>query len=118
MISNLPTKVPPRSTVATIRGLPRPRVGQLRDVEGWLSELSSLYRACRRGTLDPSDGTKLAFIASVASRLAKELQELRVQSRISQQLAELQARGVGVAYDDRDLLGHVEPLDRVDEVQP
>ncbi len=61
----------------------------LNSAAGWLKELSSIYRSARRGQLDSSEASRLAYIASVASKLARDLEELRHVETLQRQLAEL-----------------------------
>ena len=59
--------------------LPRPPrvVRDLNTASGWLKELASIYRSARRGQLDSSEASRLAYIAGVASKIARDVQELR-----------------------------------------
>jgi hypothetical protein len=67
-------------------------VRDLNSAEGWLKELSSIYRSARRGTLATDEASRLAYIAGVASKLARDLAELRETEKLRQQLEALQAQ--------------------------
>lgn len=49
--------------------LPRIAIPHLSHTDGILAELRNLYRAARRGELDPADATKLTYILKVMSEV-------------------------------------------------
>lgn len=73
------------------------RVGRLETVAQWRREVGRIYRAARRGDLNPSDATKLTFIADVGAKLAKYEQELKELNALREQVARLEGRsGTGL----------------------
>jgi len=64
----------------------------LNSAQGWLRELSSIYRNAKRGLLDSAEASRLAYICSVASKLARDLEELKHVETLQAQLRELQGR--------------------------
>jgi hypothetical protein len=45
------------------------RIAHLTDSNGILTELRSLYRDARRGVLEPSEATKLAYLLKIMSEI-------------------------------------------------
>jgi hypothetical protein len=65
------------------------RIGRLNTLSGIRVELARVYRDCRRGQLNPSAGTRLAFVLQCLHKLIElESIEQRVQA-----LEELQQHG-------------------------
>ena len=69
-----------------------PRIARnLDQAQGWLRELANIYREMRRGQLASTCGTRLAYVASVGARLARDVEELKAVSAIQEQLTRLGA---------------------------
>jgi hypothetical protein len=69
-----------------------PRIARNLDrASGWLTELAALYRQVRRGQLNETSACRLAYIASQAARLAKDLEELKAAQAIQEQLTRIGA---------------------------
>src|SRR5579862_4704161 len=67
-----------------------PRISRdLGSAEGWLREMAGLYRQARRGQLSETSACRLAYLCSVAARLAKDVEELRQAEAIRAQLERL-----------------------------
>jgi hypothetical protein len=76
-----------------------PRIARnLNQAQGWLKELGNIYREMRRGQLASTCGTRLAYVASVGARLAKDLEDLKEAEAIRAQL---------------ERLGHAPPVNEV-----
>ena len=82
--ANQPT-TPPEGAAEPHYGVvvPRSRVGRLDTVQCWRKEVGRIYRAMRRGDLDPQDATKLAFVAQIGARLTEAEEQLREAARIA-----------------------------------
>lgn len=68
-----------------VRPPPPPRVGKLETLQDVRAEMANVYRAARRGTLDPSAAGKLGYLLSQLSALVKD-------TDIEQRIAELERR--------------------------
>jgi hypothetical protein len=68
--------VPQQSSGVPVQ-LPVRVTRRLDTAEAWLRELATLYRDARRGRLHTDDASRLAYIAGVAAKLAKDVQELQ-----------------------------------------
>jgi hypothetical protein len=103
VIKRLRKKPHAQLVVAPRRSLPR--VPRLDCVQGWSTELADLYRAARRGQLDPGDAARLAFIANAGAKLARDLEELRALDRLREAVEQAQANGAPQLTHDSDSNG-------------
>lgn len=67
----------------------RRRTRELDTLSGCQVEISDIYRQARKGKLPTHVATRLAFIASTAAKLARDLQELHEVESIRHQLEAL-----------------------------
>jgi hypothetical protein len=49
-------------------GVPPPRVGNLTTSEGVRREMIAVYKACRSGTMNTSNGSKLIFMLAMINK--------------------------------------------------
>jgi hypothetical protein len=72
-----------------------PRIGRNLDtLWGWQRELSNLYRAARRGDIDPQEATRFTYMARESAKVTKDCQ-LLLETRMLRE--ELQRLGVSVS---------------------
>ena len=119
--ANQPT-TPPEGAAEPHYGVvvPRSRVGRLDTVACWRKEVGRIYRAMRRGDLDPQDATKLAFVAQIGARLTEAEEQLREAARIAAALEQQRspiARLEAATADAVAVTGDLVPVDTT-EAQP
>jgi hypothetical protein len=75
----------------TVEVISPPRVARnLQEPASWLRELSQIYRDARQGRLGSQAACRLAYIASVSAKLAKDLAELKQYAAIHEQLQRIE----------------------------
>lgn len=60
--------------------LPPTRVGRLDTARDVRKEAAKLYRACRRGDVDPADGSKMA---SILALIARSIESSELEERLN-----------------------------------
>jgi hypothetical protein len=79
---------------------PPVRVRRIRNAKDVADELVTLYRAMRKGELETTDGTRMAYVLHLAGRVLAELDTAQEVARLRAELERLGAQPCGVALPD------------------
>jgi hypothetical protein len=71
----------------------KPYVGRLKTVSDWQREIGKIYREMRRGEINPTNGTRLTYVANVGAQLAKIEEELQTAKALTEAFERHQQQG-------------------------